>query len=118
MNPRTVLITGATKGLGLEFVKQFAKRKEPPKLILAACLDPNNAKVLTFIIMNDRSFILPQDMTGLSQVNGPAAVRYFWDDRVGSIIQTVSYNCSHAHSKHCFFVGFYLHLVRQSPINV
>ncbi len=50
MNPRTVLITGATKGLGLEFVKQFVKRKEPPKLILAACLDPNNAKVLTKIL--------------------------------------------------------------------
>ena len=52
MNPRTVLITGATKGLGLEFVKQFAKREKPPKLILAACLDPLHAQVREFHFKN------------------------------------------------------------------
>lgn len=40
MNPKTVLITGANRGIGLEFVKQILKLQEPPLQIYAACRSP------------------------------------------------------------------------------
>ena len=45
MNPKTVLITGANRGIGLEFVKQFLKLQEPPLQIYAACRSPEKAQV-------------------------------------------------------------------------
>ena len=45
MNPKVVLITGSSRGIGLEFVKQFLKLAEPPKLIFATCRNPNQAQV-------------------------------------------------------------------------
>lgn len=33
----SVLITGANRGLGLEFVRQLANGKNPPKFIFAGC---------------------------------------------------------------------------------
>ncbi len=45
MNPKSVFITGANRGLGLEFVKQFLKLAEPPKYIFAACRSPDKAEV-------------------------------------------------------------------------
>ena len=44
-SPRSVLITGANRGLGLEFVKQLLNLPSPPELLFAACRDPDNAKV-------------------------------------------------------------------------
>ena len=45
MNPKTVLITGANRGIGLEFVKQILKLQEPPLQIYAACRSPEKAQV-------------------------------------------------------------------------
>lgn len=42
---KTVLITGATQGLGLEFVRQYLKLDNPPEVIIATCLDPEKAPV-------------------------------------------------------------------------
>ena len=43
--PKTVLITGSNRGIGLELVKQFLKLKPPPTNLFAACRSPENAKV-------------------------------------------------------------------------
>jgi len=40
---RNIFITGASRGLGLEFVKQFSELPQPPKLIFATCRNPDNA---------------------------------------------------------------------------
>uniref|UniRef100_A0A0B6YWN1 Uncharacterized protein n=2 Tax=Arion vulgaris TaxID=1028688 RepID=A0A0B6YWN1_9EUPU len=40
---RTVLITGASRGLGLEYVKQLIKLSSPPEILIAACRDPHSA---------------------------------------------------------------------------
>ena len=46
MHPKSVLITGANRGLGLEFVKQFLKLSNPPKFLFAGCREPGRARDL------------------------------------------------------------------------
>ena len=41
----SVLITGANRGIGLEFVKQLLRLAKPPKHIFAVCRSPENAQV-------------------------------------------------------------------------
>lgn len=43
MSIGSVLITGANRGLGLEFVKQFVALPKPPLYLFATCRDPNAA---------------------------------------------------------------------------
>ena len=45
LSPRVVFITGANRGLGLEFVKQFLKLVNPPDYLFATCRDPEEATV-------------------------------------------------------------------------
>uniref|UniRef100_A0A0B8RZH2 Putative oxidoreductase C663.09c n=1 Tax=Philothamnus irregularis TaxID=1899461 RepID=A0A0B8RZH2_9SAUR len=40
LNPQSVLVTGSNRGLGLELVRQLAKKSNPPKWIFATCRDP------------------------------------------------------------------------------
>lgn len=42
---KTVFITGANRGLGLEFVRQYLKLDNPPQVIIATCRDPDKATV-------------------------------------------------------------------------
>ena len=46
--PKSVLITGANRGIGLEFVKAFLNLGSPPKLLFAGCTNPESAKVYPF----------------------------------------------------------------------
>ncbi|KAK3084517.1 hypothetical protein FSP39_014628 [Pinctada imbricata] len=43
--PSSIFITGANRGIGLEFVKQFTKFAPPPKHIFATCRNPSDAKM-------------------------------------------------------------------------
>ncbi|KAG4065464.1 hypothetical protein HA402_002698 [Bradysia odoriphaga] len=43
---KTIVITGANRGLGLEFVRQYLKLDNPPQLIVATCRDPDKATEL------------------------------------------------------------------------
>lgn len=45
LRPRVVFITGANRGLGLEFVRQFLKLGNPPDHLFATCRDPERAEV-------------------------------------------------------------------------
>ena len=43
--PKSVFITGANRGIGLEFVRQLLQLPSPPKAIFATCRNPDNAQV-------------------------------------------------------------------------
>src|SRR4051794_3889678 len=48
----TVLITGANRGIGLEFVKQFAAEHAE---VIAGCRDPSSAEALKEIVKEARN---------------------------------------------------------------
>ncbi|XP_060587074.1 C-signal-like [Ruditapes philippinarum] len=43
LTPKSVLITGSSQGIGLEFVKAFLKLTSPPKHIFASCINKEQA---------------------------------------------------------------------------
>nr|KAI8731906.1 C-factor-like [Biomphalaria glabrata] len=43
---KTILVTGASRGLGLEFVRQLLELPTPPEVLIAACRDPEKAENL------------------------------------------------------------------------
>lgn len=43
LKARTVMVTGSSRGLGLEYVKQLVKLPVPPEVVIAACRDPKTA---------------------------------------------------------------------------
>ncbi|XP_030437060.1 uncharacterized protein LOC115660158 isoform X2 [Gopherus evgoodei] len=43
-NVRSVLVTGANRGLGLELVKQFLEKSNPPEWVFATCRDPEGER--------------------------------------------------------------------------
>lgn len=46
ISARSVFITGANRGIGLEFVKQLLGLSQPPKHLFATCRNPDSAKEL------------------------------------------------------------------------
>uniref|UniRef100_A0A914VK08 Uncharacterized protein n=1 Tax=Plectus sambesii TaxID=2011161 RepID=A0A914VK08_9BILA len=50
MHPRSVLVTGASRGIGLEFIKQIAAIKNGPVHVFAACRNPDAAGDLQSVI--------------------------------------------------------------------
>ena len=53
MSFKSVLITGANRGLGLEFVQQFLALASPPTHLFAACRNPDAAQVILNANDND-----------------------------------------------------------------
>ncbi|XP_051888174.1 C-factor-like isoform X1 [Pristis pectinata] len=41
---RAVLVTGASRGLGLELIRQLGRAERPPRYLFAACRDPEGAR--------------------------------------------------------------------------
>ena len=46
MSPRSILITGCNRGIGLELVKQYLKQDPPPTHLLATYRDPDSSEEL------------------------------------------------------------------------
>ena len=60
---RSILITGASRGLGLEFVKQILAFPSAPEVLMAACRDPSSATALqTIAKSNSRLKIIKLDI--------------------------------------------------------
>ncbi|GAB1599266.1 uncharacterized protein LOC115215063 [Argonauta hians] len=61
---KSVLITGCSRGLGLEFVKQFLKSPTPPQYLFATCRNPEKAEELQSLKKDHSNLhILPLDIT-------------------------------------------------------
>lgn len=43
-NVYSVLVTGSNRGIGLELVKHFVRKPNPPDVIFATCRDPAGAQ--------------------------------------------------------------------------
>ncbi|XP_018415148.1 PREDICTED: uncharacterized protein LOC108789589 [Nanorana parkeri] len=69
---QSVLITGSSRGIGLEFVQQFLKSPNPPQKIFAACRNPDGpqSQALKDLAEKHQSVIVVQiDVTHPSSVN-------------------------------------------------
>ena len=49
MSIGSVLVTGANRGIGLEFVRQLLALQSPPKHIIASCRNPDAARVMNHL---------------------------------------------------------------------
>lgn len=64
----SLLITGANRGIGLEFVKQLTRLPQPPKHIFATCRSPSEAKdLLQLASKYDCVHIIKLDVTSTSE---------------------------------------------------
>ena len=62
--PKSVLITGCNRGIGLELVKQFLMTKSPPSTLIATCRDPSKADELNAIAKdNSNVHVMQFDVT-------------------------------------------------------
>ncbi|GBM32567.1 hypothetical protein AVEN_187119-1 [Araneus ventricosus] len=63
-----VLITGANRGIGLEFVKQFLNLPSPPNIIFATCRNPDKADDLQNLAKSNPNVkILPLEAISASR---------------------------------------------------
>jgi len=77
MSPRSILITGCNRGIGLELVKQYLKLDPPPTHLLATYRDPDSSEEL---------LQLAKDNTGLKALKFDVAKR----DTFASFVKEVS----------------------------
>lgn len=64
---KTIMITGASRGIGFELVKQYSV--EPEVKILACCRNPKNAEALTELHnKKDNIFVYPLDISDKSNI--------------------------------------------------
>jgi NAD(P)-dependent dehydrogenase (short-subunit alcohol dehydrogenase family) len=70
MADTTVLITGANRGIGLDFVRQYAERGYT---VIATARKPEKAKALqAMAVSNEKIIIEPLDVTDLEAIDGLA----------------------------------------------
>jgi NAD(P)-dependent dehydrogenase (short-subunit alcohol dehydrogenase family) len=71
---RTVLVTGANRGIGLEFVRQYAGKGYR---VIAACRNPADAEALNGLAKNNPSILVEQldleDLAGIDALAGKYA---------------------------------------------
>jgi len=61
MSLTSILITGANRGIGLEFVKQLSSLSPPPKYIIATSRQPENEELEKLKAANDSIHIVKLD---------------------------------------------------------
>lgn len=57
LNPRSVLVTGSNRGIGLELVKQLVGKSNPPERIFATCRDPEGPRAKVSPGRNQRGLV-------------------------------------------------------------
>ena len=58
LSAKTVLITGASRGIGLEMVKQTLKLSSAPEILIAACRNPSGCQDLQTLSRENSSLKL------------------------------------------------------------
>ncbi|CAI9607268.1 unnamed protein product [Staurois parvus] len=69
---QSVLITGSSRGLGLEFLQQFLKSPDPPQKIFAACRNPDGPQSQALKTLSEKHqnvIVVQMDVTDPSSVN-------------------------------------------------
>ena len=68
----SVLVTGANRGIGLEFVRQFLSLSPPPKHIIATCRTPESADELKKLASSSsgRVHVLALDVKNYESYSG------------------------------------------------
>ncbi|XP_077981298.1 C-signal-like [Glandiceps talaboti] len=70
---KSVLVTGCSRGIGLELIKQFVKLPNPPQHVFATCRSPENAHELKNIAESNSSVqILQLDIEDYTSINDTA----------------------------------------------
>lgn len=74
LSPASVLVTGANRGIGLEFIKQFVGLNPSPTYVFAACRAPEAAKDLQALAAEHSSItVVKIDLKDLSTLPGAVA---------------------------------------------
>lgn len=74
-SPKSVLITGCSRGIGLELVKHFLKLQPPPTHLFATCRSPETAKDLKEMAATNPSIaIVKLDTTEQSSIDAARAM--------------------------------------------
>ncbi|XP_034281689.1 C-signal-like isoform X2 [Pantherophis guttatus] len=71
LNPRSVLVTGSNRGIGLEMIKQLAEKSNPPQWIFATCRDPEGPRtqdLRTLAAQHQEIVIIPLNITDPSSI--------------------------------------------------
>ncbi|XP_074649993.1 C-signal-like [Tubulanus polymorphus] len=93
---KTVLVTGANRGLGLEFIKQFAGLKPAaPEIILATCRNPAEATELNHVAeQNANVKVLKLDVSRMESIEECAveASNILGDKGLGLLVNNAGIN--------------------------
>ncbi|XP_018430259.1 PREDICTED: uncharacterized protein LOC108802912 [Nanorana parkeri] len=55
---RSVLVTGSSRGIGLELVKTFLRKRNPPEHVFAACRNPETAQELKSLTSKHSNLVI------------------------------------------------------------
>jgi len=58
LTAKTILVTGASRGIGLEFIKQILKLPTAPEVVFAACRNPSSAPELQELAKSNQTLKL------------------------------------------------------------
>ncbi|KAM6409123.1 C-signal-like [Rhynochetos jubatus] len=73
---RSVLVTGANRGIGLEFIRQFLGLPNPPQWVFAGCRDPKGQRAQELQNLASRHpnlVIIPLEVTDPASIKAAAA---------------------------------------------
>lgn len=76
LNPRSVLVTGSNRGIGLEIVRQLTEKSNRPQWIFATCRDPESsrAQVLKKLAEKHQGLVIvPLDVSDPTSIKAAAA---------------------------------------------
>ncbi|XP_074865009.1 C-signal-like [Carettochelys insculpta] len=74
LNVRSILVTGANRGIGLELVKQLLGNSNPPAWVFGTCRDPAGAQELQNLAAHHRNLVIVAlDVTHPPSIEAAAA---------------------------------------------
>lgn len=98
MSPRTYFITGSSRGIGLELVKQLAAKGN---IVIASARNPDSAEQLQQLVDNKKVFAVKLDVQSEESVKAAVAkVNEISPDGIDVSYKTASFCLSNQVTKH------------------